>query len=251
MMSSRCTAQIIRFGVLLISVFFMMLGINKVGAQTAGYDWLQWGGDSQHSGNNTYETRLNIGNVKQLHRLFTVTLPAVVDSPPVYLRGAKTASGTKDLLFMTTKPGHLVAVDARTGAQVWIADHTVSNCLVNNGNTPKDVPQIPCWTTSAPAIDPNKQYVYSYGLDGYIHKHQVGDGTEIKEDGWPEQITLKPWTDKSSSGLTLVTAKNGISYLYANSSGYPMPDPGDWGDYQGRVTAINLTDGTQKVGSPQ
>ena len=39
------------------------------------------------------------------------------------------------------------------------------------------------------------------------------------------------------------TAANGSTYLYVTSAGYP----GDRGDYQGHVTAINLANGTQHV----
>ena len=43
--------------------------------------------------------------------------------------------------------------------------------------------------------------------------------------------------------MSLATAKSGLSYLYVTNGGYP----GDAGNYQGHVTAINLSDGTQKV----
>src|SRR6266511_439868 len=52
---------------------------------TIGYDWLQFNGNSQHSGNNTWEINLKAGNVNQLVRLFQVTLPSIADGAPVYL----------------------------------------------------------------------------------------------------------------------------------------------------------------------
>src|SRR5207247_1137489 len=101
----------------------------------------------------------------------------------------------------------------------------------------------PCYTTSSPAVDPNRQYVYSYGLDGYVHRCQVADGTEVTSGGWPELASLKPFNEKGSSALSIATAKNGTSYLYVTNGGYF----GDQGDYQGHVTAINLADGSQQV----
>jgi hypothetical protein len=86
-------------------------------------------------------------------------------------------------------------------------------------------------------------FVYSYGLDGYVHKYAVGDGTEIKAGGWPEITTLKGYDEKGSSALSIATAANGVSYLYVAQAGYP----GDQGDYQGHITTINLADGTQTV----
>ncbi|MHB8628892.1 MAG: hypothetical protein ACYDBJ_25565 [Aggregatilineales bacterium] len=216
-------------------------------AQSSGYDWLQWNGDSQHAGNNTAEKKLGPNNVQRLRQLYRVTLPAVVDGAPIYVRNVKISKGAKDMLFMTSKSGDLFAVDAKNGTLIWTQHHNADSCFVDKGvldNIPK---KLACWTTSIPAVDPARAYVYSYGLDGYIHKHHVEDGSEISIDGWPVLVTRKPWVDKVSSALTIATGKNGVSYLYVTSSGYPMPDPGDWGDYQGHLVAINLTDGTSKV----
>ena len=98
-------------------------------------------------------------------------------------------------------------------------------------------------TNASPAIDPNRLYVYSYGLDGYVHKYRVGDGTEILTGGWPELGTLKSNVEKVAAALAFATAANGTTYLYLVHDGYI----GDGGDYQGHITTINLSNGTQKV----
>ena len=153
----------------------------------------------------------------------------------MYLSNVSTPSGTRDLLFLTTKAGHILALDAHTGVQIWSQQYPAGSCKINNRTSP-------CYTTSSPAIDPNLLYVYSYGLDGKVHKYQVGDGTEIMTGGWPETTTLKGFDEKGSSALSFATS-GGTTYLYMTHGGYP----GDNGDYQGHVTAINLSDGTQKV----
>jgi len=209
---------------------------NTPAASDQAYDWLQFNGDPQHSGNNTLETRISPENVAGLQQLFQVNLPGVVDGAPAYLHGVQTAQGTKDLLFVTTREGHIIALDAATGAQVWAHQYSANGCLINLGSRT-------CYTTSSPAVDPNHQFVYSYGLDGYVHKYQVGDGKEIKGGGWPELATTKAFNEKGSSALSIATAQNGNSYLYVTNSGYY----GDRGDYQGHLTAINLADGKQKV----
>jgi hypothetical protein len=79
-------------------------------------------------------------------------------------------------------------------------------------------------------------------LDGYVHKYQVGDGVEILTGGWPQLTTLKGYDEKGSSALSIATAA-GVKYLYVAHAGYP----GDNGDYQGHVTAINLATGAQRV----
>jgi hypothetical protein len=195
-------------------------------APAVPYDWPQMNGDPQHSGNNTRETVLGASNVTQLAFLFQATLPSAADGAPVVLSGVSTVNGTQDLLFLTTKAGLLLALDAATGAQVWSRPHAGTG-----------------QTNSSPAIDPNRLFVYSYGLDGYAHKHQVGDGTEITTGGWPQLATLKGGVEKVAPALAIATAGNGATYLYVAHGGYI----GDGGDYQGHVTAINLATGTQKV----
>ena len=76
-----------------------------------------------------------------------------------------------------------------------------------------------------------------------MHKYQVDDGTEVDTGGWPEQTTMKGFDEKGSSALSIATAANGTSYLYMSNGGYP----GDQGDYQGHITAINLSTGAQQV----
>jgi hypothetical protein len=190
------------------------------------YDWPQFGLDPMHSGSDNMETWITPGDVAGLHKLFQISLPSIADGAPAFLAGVATNSGTRDLVFVTTKAGHIIALDAHTGLTIW--SHQ------NNGVN---------YTTSSPAIDPNRQFIYSYGLDGKAHKYAVGDGKETIGSGWPETATLKPSVEKGSSALSIATTQNITSFLYVANGGYP----GDAGDYQGHVTAINLADGTQKV----
>jgi hypothetical protein len=203
------------------------------GPHARAADWLQWGFDSRHSGVNDQETTIHAGNVSSLHLLYRVSLPAgaVADGAPAFLGNVTTPLGVKDLLFLTTKSGFLLAVDAATGATVWSKQPATG----------------PNYTTSSPAVDPNRLYVYSYGLEGKAHKYQVGDGTEITTGGWPETTTLKPSVEKGSAALGFATAKSGTTRLYVANGGYP----GDAGDYQGHVTAIDLSTGVQNVFNAQ
>jgi len=207
-------------------------------AKTYTYNWLQFNGDASHSGSNMDERRISISNVAQLQLLFQVSLPGIADGAPVYLSNVSTPSGFHNMIFVTTRAGHIAALDAYTGALMWSKQYGPAGCLINNNQTRNEL----CYTTSSPAIDPNLKYVYSYGLDGYVHKYAVGDGTEVQTGGWPELTTLKGYDEKGSSALS-IGAPNGTSYLYVAQSGYP----GDKGNYQGHITAINLTDGTQTV----
>jgi outer membrane protein assembly factor BamB len=214
----------------------LALGLAILVTEAFLYDWPQFNGGPQHSGNNTQETTIDRSNVAQLQKVYQVSLPGVADGAPAYLGSVTTPNGVKNLLFVTTKDGWIAAIDAQTGGVVWKHQYPAGSCRINNGSSV-------CYTTSSPAIDPNRQFVYSYGLDGYAHKYQVGDGTEIKSGGWPELATKKPFDEKGSSALSIATAKNGKSYLYVANGGYP----GDQGDYQGHITTIDLSNGSQKV----
>jgi outer membrane protein assembly factor BamB len=192
----------------------------------AAYDWPQFGFDAAHSGNNAVETTVSRGNVASLAQVFSVHLPEIADGAPILAAAVQTPSGAKDLLFVTTKAGRLMALDARTGATVWSTTR----------------PSGPNYTTSSPALDPGRQFVYGYALDGFVHKYGITDGHEVTSGGWPELTTLKPDVEKGSPALSMATT-GGQTYLYMPNGGYP----GDQGDYQGHVTTIRVSDGAQQV----
>jgi hypothetical protein len=214
---------------------FAMLVTLATAIPGHAYDWLQFNGDPQHSGNNTRETKIHRNNVGRLLQQWQVKLPASSDGAPVFLEGVATPSGIKDLLYVTTTAGHIVAIDAATGATLWSHQNGPGTCKINNGGNA-------CFTTSSPAIDPNRAYVYSYGLDGQVHKYNAGDGVEVLTGGWPQVTTLKGFDEKNASALAFATV-GGTTYLYSVNGGYP----GDNGDYQGHVTTINLNTGSQTV----
>jgi hypothetical protein len=223
-----------RAAAVLAAVTITLSGAGPAAVRAAGIpangtpgDWQQFGYDPRHSGVAALETTLNPGNVGTLHRLYSVSLFATVDSAPVFLSGVQVSDGPHDMMFMTATDGLVIAVDAATGKILWAAQ-------------PGSGPQ---YTTSAPAIDPNRQLVYSYGLEGVVNRYQVGNGFQFTGTGWPQVATLKPEVEKCSPALAVATAANGHTYLYVANGGYP----GDAGDYQGHITAVDLRTGVQHV----
>jgi hypothetical protein len=194
-------------------------------AAVSKYDWMQFGGGPSHSGNNTLETQISQSNVNGLTKLFQVSLPETIEGAPVVLTGVSTPLGTHDVVYMTTRNGHLVALDAYSGAKIWDVQFSGANI-----------------TMSSPAIDPSRAFIYGVGLDGKIHKVAVGNGTETTTGGWPELATLKTSVEKDGTALSIATT-GGVSYLYLGAGGYD----GDGGDYQGHLTTVNLGTGAQKV----
>src|SRR5262249_6477112 len=106
------------------------------GTSVAAYDWLQFNGDASHAGNNVQERALDRTNVAQLQFKYQIALPAYGDGAPVFLESVATPSGTRDVLFVTTRAGHLIALDAKTGAQLWSRQSGPGACTVNNGASP-------------------------------------------------------------------------------------------------------------------
>jgi hypothetical protein len=203
---------------------------------SATVDWLQFDGSQSHFGVNASEAAITAGNVAQIHQHWQVTLPSYADGAPVVVTGVQTASGSQDLVIVTTRGGGLLARNLQTGAAVWSITFGPGTCTINNAGST-------CYTTSSPVVDRGTNAVYTYGLDGKVHKVALGTGAEVTTAPWPVVTTLKPWDEKGSSALASATAANGHTYLYAVHSGYP----GDGGDYQGHLTAIDLADGSSHV----
>lgn len=201
-------------------------------------DWPQFGFDAAHTGNNTSEHAISAANVATLTTLYHVDLPAGVDSAPIYVSNVATANGTKNVLFafgssslgdFGSTMGTIMAIDAADGSVIWSHAST--------GSTQH--------ASSSPAVDAARQYVYSFGVDGAVHKYAIGTGTEDTSGGptgWPQTVTLKPDVEKVASGLTIAST-GGTEYLVAVTNGYD----GDGGDYQGHVVSINLSNGVQTV----
>ncbi len=151
-------------------------------------------------------------NVTDLHVRWQTKLGAVADNAPL-LAG--------NTLYITATDGTTYAVDTASGQILWrFATHG---------------PKI---TTSVPAYDPTTHALYVPGVDGMVHRLDPASGREVREGGFPEQITLAPQTEKNASPLRLA---NG--YLYAQTSGYI----GDAEPYVGHVVAIRLSDGSKHV----
>ena len=198
------------------------VGTASPGGADATLDWPVFGYDSARTSVNPHETALNASTVGGLHRLWSVPLPNVADSSPVYLHGVRLPDGsTADILYLTTRDGHLVAVNAANGKTLW----SVQNKGVR-------------YTTSSPAIDPSRAYVYSYGLDGTLRKFNAATGAQVASGGWPIRITTMPGTEKASSPLNIANGR-----VYVTTAGYP----GDAPPYQGHVVGASLANGAEQV----
>jgi len=196
-------------------------------------DWLQFGYDESHSGNNSTEAAVNLTNVSTLVLVYSVPLPSSSAAQPVYVSNVQTSSGPKNLLFASSSDGHILAIDASNGGVIWSAQPTPKLGIWGQ----------PLYEGSSPAVDPNRLFVYHFGLDGRIHKYATGSGVEFTTSPWPVVSTLKVDVEHGTAALTFSTRNGGPDYLYAVTNGYN----GDYGDYQGHLTTINLATGASRV----
>lgn len=187
--------------------------------------WIAFNNGGSRSGINTSETALSAINVNGLTKIWQTALPYKTNGAPVTQPNVTTPSGVKDIVYFTTQKGNLVALDASTGVKIWEADPP-GTFVASEG------------TSSTPAIDPSGLYVYSYGLDGNVHKYAAGTGIENTSGGFPVTATINPDVEKASSSLNI-----GNGYLYVTISGYD----GNSGNYVGHIVAVNLATGTRTV----
>jgi outer membrane protein assembly factor BamB len=181
-------------------------------SQPADGVWPTFDGDASRSGINRREHLLNPGDVAHLTAIWSRHLPGPVDSAPVY---------GDHRLYLTLTNGGTVAVDADSGRLLWAA--------TTRG---------PRFTTSSPVLDPSGAWVYSYGLDGSVHRYAAATGREDRSGGWPVRVTAMPNDEKGSSALNLADGR-----LYATMSGYPS----DGGHYEGHLVVIDLETGRATI----
>ena len=207
-------ARLTAFGAVVVLGVLAPQSAHAAPKPAAKYDWLQFAYDPGKSANDTAESTVNLGNVKNLKQLFKVALTDAPDGAPVFLHDVTTPKGVKDVVYVQGEHGHLIALDGRTGATIW--SHSFGPGGISN---------------SSPAIDPTRKFIYLNANDGKVHKVNVGDGTEVTTGGWP----VSTGAGKSSSSVTIATARNGHTYLYASNQGH------------GRVTTIDLANASRHV----
>ena len=186
--------------------------------------WLTFGDNPGDSQGAVQSNALSVATVSQLRQGWNVILPDLADERPILVRGVTWSDGTlHDVLYVTTDNGTLLALDAATGAQFWAV-------------TPKNTN--PKYTKASPAADPINGLIYSYGLDGKVHRFRMATGQEVLGNGWPVLVTRMPLSEKISAALNLA---NG--YLYVTTASFS----GDAPPYQGHMVAINVKTGATHV----
>ncbi len=199
-------------------------GLRSTEPQQSAGSWRTFGYDPAAGEDNQAEAAITPATVGHLRRGWSVTLPDLADERPILVRGIAWPDGTRrDVLYLTTDKGTLLALDAATGSQLWAV-------------TPKNTN--PKYTKASPAADPLHGLIYSYGLDGKVHRFRATTGQEMLGNSWPVTVTRMPLREKVSAALNLA---NG--YLYVTTASFS----GDAPPYQGHLVAINVKTGARHV----
>jgi outer membrane protein assembly factor BamB len=191
-------------------------------APRVGGDWIRFGYDAARHGAGPTNTSLTARDVGRLVRRHVV-LDGAVDSSPIYLRNALVKGHRHDVFIATTSSGTVSAVDADSGRVLWRFVPAGHSSWVNSYQI----------TTSSPAGDPSRAFVYSAAPNGFIYKIRISTGAAVHAAGWPVRVTRDAAREKISSALNV----NG-NLLLATTSSF-----GDVGDYQGHLIVIDRRSG--------
>src|SRR5207237_9056386 len=140
-----CRVSMVRWSpILLLAV--LSLGLGKTGSPrrfTTEHDWLQFSSPVLE-GRGNQRASISAANVSRLAVNWRVALPGVSDGSPIYVGNILTSHAIVDLVIVGMTNGCLIAVDAQRGTIFW---QTAA-------------PKGPRWTTSSPAVDPQKRFVF-------------------------------------------------------------------------------------------
>lgn len=197
-------------------------GDPDAGASDGGrIAWPRFAFDPARSGVNPAERALSPETVGRLTRVWRAELPGTADGAPAFLPDVAVDGTPRDLLFLTTREGHVLAVDAADGTILWTRQ-----------------PQGPNVLNASPVVDPDGPTVYAYGLDGDLHAFRADTGEELQTGPFPVTITKMPGTEKGSSNLNLAEGR-----IFVTTAGYV----GDAPPYQGHVVMVAPASGEVSV----
>src|SRR5262245_30762281 len=132
---------------------FVVFMLSFVWRSAVANDWVQFGYDAAHSNFNRCERGYPTANGNAV--LWHFALPATAYVAPVFLSGVSTSTGVRDVLFVVEIDGTLLALDANSSSADVLWSHEPAGAGLK--------------TAAGAAIDPGRQYVYAYALDGKVH----------------------------------------------------------------------------------
>ena len=188
-------------------------------AASSASDWPLFGYTAARANSGPSATGITAADVGRLRRQ-RVLLDGTVDSSPIYLHAVRVGGVVRDVFFATTTYGRTEAIDASSGRVLWRYTPAAYSSWAGTARI----------TTSTPAADPGRKWIYAASPDGRIQKLSVADG----HLAWRARITLLPSREKIASALNYWHGR-----VIATTGGYI----GDAPPYQGHVALIAASNG--------
>jgi outer membrane protein assembly factor BamB len=202
---------------------------NPAGAAT-GYDWKTWGFDNSRGGYNPLETTLNESNVGTLTQLWSFPTGGANVAQAVYASGVMVNGVARDIVYQASESGKLFAIDAHTGAQIWVRSFAtrITDCENMAGGK--------FGISGTPAIDRGTNRIYVVPNTGKIYALSLSTGTTIS--GWPITLTSDPAHENVWAAITVKTSgsstPNGAVYV-------PMASECNRHPHRGRIIRISIS----------
>jgi outer membrane protein assembly factor BamB len=178
-------------------------------AARASTDWTTFGFDKQRTGYNPDETVLGAGNAGSLRQSWSADVGGPILTQPTVATGVALAGGRRDLVYVGTLDGVVVALDRTTGRPVWTRQ-------LASAPTGCDNPAR-LGVVGTPTLDRSAHVLYLTAADGKLHA--LDEATGAERPGWPVTITTRPqlefvYTSPLLLGgsLYVETASNGCDH---------------------------------------
>jgi hypothetical protein len=159
------------------------------------------------------------GNVGAL-RLRTVRIDGIADSAPIELHAVTVRGRRRDVAVVSTSYGRTIAFDPGTGARLWEFVPRGVNSTPGNYQV----------STSSPAADPDRRFVYATAPNGVVYKLSLASGQVV----WARSVSFDPRHEKMDSALNVSGP-----YVVMVTGGYY----GDAPPYDGHVAMISRATG--------
>jgi outer membrane protein assembly factor BamB len=207
---------------------FGLTGTHPAGA-AGGYDWRTWGFDNARGGYNSQETILNETTVPNLVQQWFFQTGGANVAQALYASGVMVGGVARDIVYQAAESGKLFAIDAHTGAQIWVRSFgtRITDCENMTGGK--------FGISGTPAFDRGTNRIYVVPNTGNLYALSMSTGSTIS--GWPITMTSDPAHENVWGAITVKTnggsTPNGTVYV-------PMASECNRHPHRGRIIRVSI-----------